>query len=163
MAMEKAYPLIVFPGGSSEVWRPSHLPKYSLLWGERKGFARMALDHGYTIIPMSAAGMDDMWYSLFDIPAYLFFKLMGDEKRAARGDTIPFLIPSFQFQKQYFYFGEPIKTEGLPMTEESVNEIRDKTKVAVERGIDILKGHRSKDVNRYFGLDFLFSSKKELH
>ena len=80
-AMEGHYALLVFPGGASEVWRSSHFPPYSLHWGNRKGFAELAIENNYTIIPISCIGMEDMVKTVFDIPAFLFFYLMGDKKR----------------------------------------------------------------------------------
>ena len=45
-AMAKGFPLLVFPGGSNEACRKKGFKKYSLDWGNRAGFARMALKHG---------------------------------------------------------------------------------------------------------------------
>jgi hypothetical protein len=52
-AMENGCPLLVFPGGAREVMRDGGIPKYTLQWGDRSGFAKMAIKHGYTIIPVS--------------------------------------------------------------------------------------------------------------
>lgn len=52
-AMERSYPLLVFPGGSKEVWRKKGYQKYSLEWEERSGFARMAIQYGLFSILLS--------------------------------------------------------------------------------------------------------------
>lgn len=97
--------------------------------------------------------MEDMWTTVFDIPASFFFYLLGDEKRARRGDTIPFILPNFSFQKQYFYFSKPIKTTGLDMTDPAVVlKIRNQTKTAIEQGIKTLFAIRERDPHRYISL-----------
>ena len=153
----------MFPGGSNEVWRSSRHPPYSLQWGSRKGFAQLALENQYTIIPMSCIGMEDMWMSVYDIPASLFFYLMGDKKRAKQGDTIPLLLPSFKFQKQYFYFSEPIETAGLDMDDpQVVIEVRNETKRRIEQGIQILFSIREQDPHRFISFSDYILGKRHL-
>ena len=48
-AMTKGFPLLVFPGGSKEVCRKKGFKRYSLEWGTRSGFARLALKHGESL------------------------------------------------------------------------------------------------------------------
>ena len=149
--MQSGQPIMVYPGGSKEVWRSTSEKPYSLLWGERKGFAKMAIEHGYTIVPISAMGMGEMWYNLYDFPAQLVFKLMGDTKRAMQGDTIPLCIPNpFQFQKQYFRFGKPIDCSQYESNEESITALRDLVKDTIYQGFDVIEKIRSADPDRYF-------------
>ena len=51
--------ILVFPGGSREV-NKRRGQQYQLLWGQRMGFARLAFEHGYPIVPCAAVGADDM-------------------------------------------------------------------------------------------------------
>ena len=53
-------PVLVFPGGGREVARRRG-DYYPLVWRERIGFARLALEFGYRVVPLSMIGVDDMW------------------------------------------------------------------------------------------------------
>jgi 1-acyl-sn-glycerol-3-phosphate acyltransferase len=57
--------VLVFPGGGREVAR-HHGDHYPLVWRERIGFARLALEFGYPIVPFSMIGVDDMWDVVID-------------------------------------------------------------------------------------------------
>ena len=56
--------ILVFPGGAREVAKRKG-EKYKLVWGERTGFARLAIQHACTIVPFSCVGVEDA----FDIVA----------------------------------------------------------------------------------------------
>src|SRR5512144_2637637 len=45
--------ILVFPGGGREVFK-HHGEKYRLIWKERAGFVRLAVEHGYAIVPLAA-------------------------------------------------------------------------------------------------------------
>jgi hypothetical protein len=63
--MRQGESVMVFPGGSREVWkRPGQ--RYELLWGDRLGFARMAIEHGYPIVSLSQLGGDGIYNVAFD-------------------------------------------------------------------------------------------------
>jgi Diacylglycerol acyltransferase len=51
--------ILVIPGGSGEV-NKRRGQQYQLLWRERIGFARLAIEHRYSIVPFAAVGVDDM-------------------------------------------------------------------------------------------------------
>ena len=51
--------ILVFPGGAREV-NKRRGQQYQLLWRERIGFARLAIEHRYPIVPFAAVGVDDM-------------------------------------------------------------------------------------------------------
>ena len=51
--------ILVFPGGSREV-NKRRGQQYQLLWREPIGFARLAIEHAYPIVPFAAVGADDM-------------------------------------------------------------------------------------------------------
>lgn len=57
--------LLVFPGGSAESTKPES-KKYSLDWGERYGFVRMAAQNGYNITPFGLVGPDDCYEHLLE-------------------------------------------------------------------------------------------------
>ena len=75
--------ILVFPGGSREV-NKRRGQQYQLLWRERIGFARLAIEHRYPIVPFAAVGVDDMLDVIVDqnTPVYgqlarAYEKLLG--------------------------------------------------------------------------------------
>jgi 1-acyl-sn-glycerol-3-phosphate acyltransferase len=58
--MERGESLLVFPGGSREVFKKKG-EAYILKWEDRRGFVRMAMQHGYDIIPVAAVGAEDAY------------------------------------------------------------------------------------------------------
>jgi len=63
--MRAGEPILVFPGGGREVARRRG-DYYPLVWRERIGFARLALEFGYPIVPFAMVGVDDMWDVIAD-------------------------------------------------------------------------------------------------
>ena len=51
--MEAGQHILVFPGGGREVMRRKG-EAYQLIWKQRTGFARLAIEHGYDIIPFGS-------------------------------------------------------------------------------------------------------------
>ena len=81
--MRERQTILVFPGGSREV-NKRRGQQYQLLWRERIGFARLAIEHGYPIVPFAAVGADEMLDVIVDqtTPIYgqfarLYEKVMG--------------------------------------------------------------------------------------
>ncbi|KAJ3321479.1 hypothetical protein HDV06_004148 [Boothiomyces sp. JEL0866] len=147
--MDSGAPLVIFPGGGDEVVRKKSIPKYSLQWKQRKGFAELALKYGYTIFPVSAIGFDDMFYHWFDAKIGYFAHLVGDKRTDF---TCPILVPNFQLQKIYVTFGNPIETNSLETEwrdKAAVEDLRLQTKVAVENGITYGLNKRKSDPKRY--------------
>ena len=58
--MELGENLLVFPGGTREVCKKKG-EAYELKWEDRRGFVRMAMQHGYDIIPVAAVGAEDAY------------------------------------------------------------------------------------------------------
>lgn len=63
--MRAGEPILVFPGGGREVARRRG-DYYPLVWRERIGFARLALEFGYPVVPFAMVGVDDMWDVIAD-------------------------------------------------------------------------------------------------
>src|SRR5664279_5318696 len=57
--------ILVFPGGTGEVFH-GRGQKYQLLWKERVGFARLAIEFGYPIVPFAAVGAEEMFDIVID-------------------------------------------------------------------------------------------------
>eukprot|EP00745_Piridium_sociabile_P027679 TRINITY_DN44552_c0_g1_i1.p1 TRINITY_DN44552_c0_g1~~TRINITY_DN44552_c0_g1_i1.p1 ORF type:complete len:430 (-),score=25.00 TRINITY_DN44552_c0_g1_i1:127-1416(-) len=154
--------VLVYPGGAREVWKNKLTRKYELLWENRLGFARLAIEAGCTIVPCCSVGTEDMLHIMQDIPLEW---LVGRS-----GMTLPLVsLPSpAATQRVYFWFGDSISTEGYKQTiEAKVDEdddlggtlyqqqlnnlatnLRDKVKTAVEAGIDNLKAVQAEDEER---------------
>lgn len=117
--------ILVFPGGGREVCKQKG-EKYKLTWKNRTGFARMAMEFGYQIIPVACIGADDAYEVLIDSNDIMDSKL-GDwlkksgiaQKFLKNGEHIPpitrgigpTLLP--KPQKFYYAFGDPIETKDL--------------------------------------------------
>ena len=59
--------ILVFPGGADEVFK-ARGQEYRLMWKERLGFARLAIEFGYPIVPFAAVGAEEMLHVLADQP-----------------------------------------------------------------------------------------------
>ncbi|MCB9762314.1 MAG: acyltransferase family protein [Alphaproteobacteria bacterium] len=57
--------LLVLPGGARECFRSSRV-RYQLDWGERRGYARLALRLGLPIVPFATAGVDELYHVIGD-------------------------------------------------------------------------------------------------
>mmetsp|Transcript_8695 Transcript_8695/g.15978 ORF Transcript_8695/g.15978 Transcript_8695/m.15978 type:complete len:423 (-) Transcript_8695:333-1601(-) len=141
--MESKQDVLVYPGGGHEVMKHSSVPRYELLWKERLGFARLAIKHGYPILPCAAVGTEDMLDTLMDIP--LDF--------ARKGLSCPVVMTHpGKVQKIYFWFGKPISTKqykGDFSNDDFAREVRDKAKAAIEGGIKELQERQANDPERF--------------
>ena len=160
--MRRGETVLVFPGGGREVAKRKG-EKYQLLWQNRMGFARLAAEHGYPIVPFATVGAEDALDILVDndnpvlAPARRLF-----EKVSGSPDLFPIVrgigfTPIPRPERQYYWFGEPIDTASAESTDDdAVRRVRDLTKTAVEGGIDFLLGEQRADprrsvVQRLFG------------
>jgi 1-acyl-sn-glycerol-3-phosphate acyltransferase len=142
--METGQDVLVYPGGSHEVLKPSTIPKYQLMWKERLGFVRMAIKHGYPIVPCASIGLEDMIDVAFDIPLDFLRK---DLKMPVPAPFLP-----HRLERIYFWFGEPISTSQYNKdfkNDDFARELRDKVKAAVETGIRELQEKQARDPNRF--------------
>ena len=63
--MDKGEHILVYPGGGRETCKKKD-EKYQLTWRKRTGFARMAIQNGYPIIPIAVLGGDDAYDIIYD-------------------------------------------------------------------------------------------------
>lgn len=163
--MERGELILVFPGGGREVTKRKG-EKYQLIWKNRLGFAKMAIEHGYPIIPFASVGTEHSMDIVMDAdnplmaPARALFKaVLGtpDTPPIVRGIG---LTPIPRPERLYYWFGEPIPTDayGGVGDEANAREVRSRTANAVEAGIKFLLDQRESDpgrsvVNRLFGKD----------
>jgi len=146
--------ILVFPGGASEVFK-QHDERYCLKWKERMGFARLAIEFGYPIIPLAMVGVEEM----FPVLADEHTPLVGEASHLLRrlvglplppiGVGLGPLLP--RPERMYFWFGEPIDTlrfAGKADDEAAARTVRDETRAAIETGIEFLRSERRADPRR---------------
>lgn len=153
--------VLVFPGGSREV-NKRRGEKYRLMWKERIGFAKIAIEHGYPIIPFAAVGAEEMFDVLLDEHNLLYARFSSLVQRITGWPihTIvkgmgPTLIP--RPERLYFWFGKPIQTSDLEGKASTSNAkaIRDHVKAEIETGIDTLLRIRESDPHRHISTRIL--------
>lgn len=149
-------PILVFPGGRREVMKFKG-EEYTLNWGDRAGFAKLAVDNDYPIVPVASVGGDDIYHS-FTSRDGLWGKLTEGVTRLATGKSdmgMPLLhgagvtlLP--RPQRIYLKFGQPIATTRRKGVGEDkwVATVRDQTKDALEAGISELLEIRCGDPYR---------------
>lgn len=146
--MRQGENILVFPGGAGEVVK-GRGKDYQLLWKERLGFAKMAAEFGYPIVPFAAVGAEEMYDVVLDhdmLPAplaKLIERSLGFPLPPISRGIGPTVVP--RPQRLYFWFGDAIDTvnhDGLA-EEDFVRRVRDETKSAVQNGIEILLATRA--------------------
>lgn len=145
--------LLVFPGGAREAFKRGD-QRYQLLWGQRLGFARLALRHGATIQPFAAVGADDVWRVVAEREELLGSPL-GEVVRAAgiRPELVPPVVVGQgplglpALRRQYFAFLPPVPTAHLRgrQDDDAAWEIRRQVEARVEEGITALLERRAAD------------------
>ncbi len=158
--MREGQAILVFPGGGREVARRRG-DHYPLVWRERIGFARLALEAGYPVIPVSMIGVDDMWDVVVDPGDPL---LRPVRALAEHLDIDPELVwpvvrglgptPLPRPQRIYGRIGEPIDAGAFGTSWDDAagaKRLRDATSAAIRRGIDELIAERRDDPARDLG------------
>ncbi|MFN2377289.1 MAG: lysophospholipid acyltransferase family protein [Candidatus Binatia bacterium] len=146
--------VVVFPGGAREVFKRRD-EKYKLLWKERYGFARLAVEHECTVVPFASVGVEEAWDIVFDRDDYLATPLgrlavwlgLREEAMAplARGiGPTPIPRPA----RIYFRILPPIRSADLgnpSCANEAVIRLQQLTHDAIERGIAELREEQGHD------------------
>lgn len=162
---EEGEAVLVFPGGGREVMKHKH-EKYKLIWKERIGFARLAIEHRVPILPFASVGVEDMFDIVADAddilssPAGDLLRALGVTKQKwfRHGEVIPPIargkglgrLP--RLERQYFLFGELIDTsryEGQHEDREACMALRAEVQTAIETEIAQLREIREADPERY--------------
>lgn len=154
--MRRGELVMVFPGGGREVNKRKN-EQYKLVWKNRLGFARLAIQHGYPIVPFASVGAEHGIDILFDNQSlvmapmqFLTEKLLGtpDGPPLVRGVG---LTPLPRPERQYYWFGEPIDTSefhGQEADDNAARKVRERTAAAIEEGIALMLAEREADPNR---------------
>jgi 1-acyl-sn-glycerol-3-phosphate acyltransferase len=145
-------PILVFPGGGREIAKFKG-EEYTLRWQGRTGFARLAVEYSYPIVPVGLVGGDDVYRSMTTrggrwgrLSQSLTERLSGRSDMAMplmRGIG-PTLIP--RPQRMYLRFGSPIQTAkpARVAEEEWAFTVKQDTQQSLEQILaDLLKIRRS--------------------
>jgi 1-acyl-sn-glycerol-3-phosphate acyltransferase len=145
--------ILVFPGGGREIAKFKG-EEYTLNWRGRSGFARIAVENNYPIVPVGLVGGDDVYKSLVSrdsalgrLSQTISTGLAGNADMAMplmRGIG-PTLIP--RPQRMYLHFGEPIDTT-KPKRESTQNwvaSVRKSTQQSLETILTDLLAIRAED------------------
>jgi 1-acyl-sn-glycerol-3-phosphate acyltransferase len=154
--MAAGEPILVFPGGGREVGKARD-QLYTLMWDGRNGFARLAVEHDYPIVPVALVGGDDVYHVLTSSDGRwarwskpLAERLTGTTDMGmplVRGIG-PTMIP--RPQRTYLRFGAPIDTtrpEGTA-AEAWTATVRERAKGALEGELAALLEIRAGDPYR---------------
>jgi 1-acyl-sn-glycerol-3-phosphate acyltransferase len=145
--------ILVFPGGGREIAKFKG-EEYQLNWRGRSGFARIAVENDYPIVPVGLVGGDDVYKSLVNrdsaagrLCQRVSAKMTGNADMAMplmRG-VGPTLVP--RPQRMYLRFGEPIDTTKPKRvsTENWVASVRKSTQQSLETILTDLLAVRADD------------------
>jgi 1-acyl-sn-glycerol-3-phosphate acyltransferase len=158
--MRRGENVLVFPGGAREVFKRKG-EAYRLLWKERYGFVRLAIEHGYTITPYATVGAEESLDVLLDAGDYLrsplgkLLKSSGLAERHLRGgEELPPLVrglgltPLPRPERMYFVVGRPIDTRpcrGRHEDPATLRRVRDRVARQLERLIAEGREYRAAD------------------
>ena len=147
--------ILVFPGGADEVFK-ARGQEYRLMWKERLGFARLAIEFGYPIVPFAAVGAEEMLHVIADSRTLVAAQVSALMRRLV-GLPLPPLVRGIgptllpRPERLYFWFGEPVNTGGYGDAgddDAAARTVRDEAKTAVEVGIQTLLSERERDPHR---------------
>jgi 1-acyl-sn-glycerol-3-phosphate acyltransferase len=145
--------VLVFPGGAREVAKRRD-EKYSLIWKERIGFARMAIEYGVTIVPFAAIGVEELFDIVADANDLLGTRIgRWARKLGVRNDIVfPLSVPTGKLERFYFQIQEPVRTEGRYTNSSDDDQcwrLREEVSRSVNDGISELLEFRENDPYRH--------------
>jgi 1-acyl-sn-glycerol-3-phosphate acyltransferase len=124
--LEEGELVAVYPGGIDDSFKLS-AEAYTLKWGERAGFARVALRARVPIVPVAATGIDE-FFTLLRRETFLGRSLLGSPRY-----DIPLpsrLLPNFV--PLDYHVLAPIPADGDPDDPDAVRRLRGLTHDALE-------------------------------
>ena len=143
--------VLVFPGGAREVAKKK-TEINQLLWGERRGFAKMAVEHNVTIVPFAEVGVEqalDIIWDADDIAGTPLGKIL-DAFGFRQDLRIPLVrgvgpTPIPRPERFDFHFARPIPTLDVdPNDDDAVWQVREATRLAVEEAMAMLLERRER-------------------
>ena len=154
--MRRGELVMVFPGGGREVNKRKN-EQYKLVWKNRLGFARLAIQHGYPIVPFASVGAEHGIDIVLDNESLLLAPVQFLSKKVLGTPDGPPLVrgvglsPVPRPERQYYWFGEPIPTaefKGQESDDNAARKVRERTAAAIEHGIELMLAEREADPNR---------------
>ena len=155
--MQQGKSVLVFPGGAREVFKHKD-EAYQLIWKQRTGFARMAIEYGYDILPFASLGGDECFDLVFDAgdvqnskKAMQMIQKLGLMEKTRGGEMIPPIptgiakLPIPRPERLYFSFGEAIKTTQYSTSQEDLWAVRTQVAQSIESQLSELKKYREID------------------
>lgn len=160
--MQSGESIVVFPGGAREVFRRRD-ECYNLIWKQRTGFARLAMEHGYDIIPFASVGADETWDIVVDANDVTRIQELGGPLLARGigrltrgGDTIPPLAlgvgatPVPRPQRYYFSFGQRISPASASVDDQQAAwSLREQVADSIRVQVDSLLRYRTEDAKTW--------------
>ena len=126
--------LVVYPGGVLDSFKLS-TERHKLMWGERAGFAKVAIAAGVPIVPVAAMGVDDM-YTVVGREPWIGRSLLGHRKYdlpiafGRWGTPVPRPVPVT------IRALSPVSTAGDPESPEDVERVRSAVFQAIQSTLD---------------------------
>ncbi len=159
--MQRKESLLVFPGGTREICKKKG-EAYVLKWSDRSGFVRMAMQHGYDIIPVAAVGAEEAYEITKDANDILqetgfgkFLKFTGLSAMLFKdGDLLPPMVKGIgptiipKPVKLYFSFGKRISTKSFQKKfddAEAQSVVKSKVEQALQKQFETLFRLREMD------------------
>ncbi|CAM4250699.1 Diacylglycerol acyltransferase [Mycobacterium basiliense] len=151
--MRRNETILVFPGGGREIAKFKG-EEYHLNWDGRAGFARIAIENDYPVVPVGLVGGDDVYKSMITrdsalgrLSQAISTRLTGRSDMAIplmRG-VGPTLIP--RPQRMYLRFGGPIDTAqpDCVSAQEWVSSVKKNTQQSLETILAELLAIRADD------------------
>jgi len=143
--------VLVYPGGGREVAKRKD-EKYRLIWKQRTGFARMAIEAGCPIVPFGAVGAEECFDILLDADHPVFAPARAVVGRlGGNWDLVWPVVRGFgptplpRPQQFYFGFGASISTDRWagPVTDAALRALRDEVRSGVEQQVATLQVERA--------------------
>ncbi|MBU2488164.1 MAG: acyltransferase, partial [Proteobacteria bacterium] len=137
---------------------------YKLVWKNRTGFARLAMTHGYPILPLASVGPDNAFSILLDADDFMVSrlgrlaqKIPGMSRLLRDGEAVPPIARGLAFtpiprpERFYFSFGRPISTkkyQGRENDPEALMELRKKVEDSINEQLGRLLLMREQDTDK---------------
>jgi 1-acyl-sn-glycerol-3-phosphate acyltransferase len=129
--------------------------RYQLIWKKRLGFAVLAIEGRYPIVPFASVGIEDALDIVLDSSNPLMAPVRKLTEKLLNVEPPPIvrgigLTPIPRPERLYFWFGEPISTieYGGVADGDNARDLRARTAASIEGGLDFLFDERQKDPER---------------
>ena len=161
--MEAGENIVIIPGGGREVCKRKG-EAYKLIWKQRLGFVRLAVEHNYNIMPFAMVGGENAYSIIFDrddimnsiVGQFLKRTKILENTALKDGENIPPIVRGLGLsmiprpERLYFSFGEPIETapfKGKEKDNKALYALREMVANSITHQIRELLYRREQDTN----------------